>query len=113
MPVRVPSRYRKYDSKLEEKFAELLDLRLHAGEIKYWWYAPMNLRLTKVTFYRPDFLVLTNDNELIIYETKGFMRDDANVKIKVAANLYPFRFILVQKIKGQWIETEIDGGFKR
>jgi hypothetical protein len=37
---------------------------------------------------------------------KGFWQDDAKVKIKVAASIYPFKFIAVKKIKGGWEQEE-------
>jgi hypothetical protein len=33
-----------------------------------------------------------------MHEVKGFWTDDARVKIKVAADLYPFRFIAAQAL---------------
>ncbi len=36
------------------------------------------------------------DGVLEMREVKGFMRDDAAVKLKVAAATYPFRFVLVR-----------------
>jgi hypothetical protein len=60
--------------------------------------------------YTPDFVMkfdaLVKDGEceavsLWAYEVKGFMRDDAAVKLKVAASLYPWiKFHLVSKRKG-------------
>lgn len=70
---------------------------------------PFGLKLADNCRYHPDFVTLT-DGQLTAWETKGFMRDDAAVKIKVAARLYPWiRFVLVTK-KGkpaEWIETEV------
>lgn len=49
--------------------------------------------------YTPDVAVLSK-TESVFYEVKGFMRDDAAVKIKVAASVYPcFTFYLVTKRK--------------
>lgn len=39
--------------------------------------------------YTPDFAVFNPGGGLVLYETKGFMRDDAAVKIKVAATTFP------------------------
>ena len=36
------------------------------------------------------------------HEVKGFWQDDARVKIKVAADLYPIRFLAVMKKKSEW-----------
>jgi hypothetical protein len=42
------------------------------------------------------------------YEVKGFMRDDAAVKLKVAASLYPWiAFHLVTRKKGVWQITPV------
>ncbi|WP_235527115.1 hypothetical protein [Sphingopyxis sp. 113P3] len=30
--------------------------------------------------------------------------DDARVKIKVAASQYPFQFVAIQRVKGEWVE---------
>jgi len=60
--------------------------------------------------YTPDFLVITQGWEppVVFYECKGFWRDDARVKIKVAARQFPWaKFIAVQRIKGQWRFEEI------
>lgn len=61
--------------------------------------------------YTPDFVV-TQDGRTHFYETKGFMRDDAAVKIKVAAHAFPeFGFTLVKKISksagGGWQMQEV------
>jgi hypothetical protein len=41
-----------------------------------------------------------------MHEVKGFWQDDARVKIKVAASIYPFKFIAVKKAKGGWEREE-------
>jgi hypothetical protein len=57
--------------------------------------------------YTPDFTAIT-DGHLVAYETKGFMRDDAQVKIKVAARKFRWiEFVLVTEANHQWIETPI------
>jgi len=50
----------------------------------------------------------TRVTECRAYEVKGFMRDDAAVKLKVAASLYPWiKFHLVTRKKGEWIIQEV------
>lgn len=65
------------------------------------WYAfePVSLRLpgTK-NFYRPDFLVIRvlvpghadSVPTVEFHEVKGFLRDDARDKLKVAASVHPW-----------------------
>jgi hypothetical protein len=84
---------------LETRYSLLLAARLHRGEILWWKYEAMTFKLADDTRYTPDFAVLLADGEMEMHETKGpFFRDDAKVKIKVAAELFPFRFILVQAL---------------
>lgn len=59
--------------------------------------------------YTPDFWTLDANGQIHFWECKGFMRDDALVKIKAAARKYRlFRFVLVTKEKGQWVEKPIN-----
>jgi hypothetical protein len=89
---------------LETDYAAHLEVRKWAGEIEWWGYECIKLRLADNTFYTPDFLVLCNDGTLEVHEVKGFWEDDARVKIKVAAENFPFVFVAVQK------QTKKDGG---
>lgn len=62
--------------------------------------------------YTPDFITTEIEEgaaKLCAYEVKGFMRDDAAVKIKVAASVYPWiTFYLVSKAKGgTWDVQEV------
>jgi hypothetical protein len=69
----------------------------------------ITLKLADDTRYTPDFWTINANGQLEFWETKGFMRDDAHVKIKVAARMFPWaRFILVTKPKGSgWKEEEV------
>ena len=90
--------------------------RLHLEELKIakviaWYkFEGMKFRLADNTFYTPDFAVMKTDGCLEMHEVKGFWEDDARVKIKVAADLYPMQFIAVKKRAkkdgGGW-ETEM------
>lgn len=82
----------------------------HLQAMQYPWIGihAIKLKLAGKTFYTPDFETIGPNGEMIFWEVKGFMRDDAAVKLKVAANLYRWaRFILVRKLKGSWQQTEI------
>jgi len=94
-------------NRLEKGYSELLELLKKSGEIVEWMYEPVKLRLAYKTFYTPDFLVIKKEC-MEFHETKGFMRDDAAVKLKCAAQIYPwFRFILIKREKQNWIIKEI------
>lgn len=84
-------------NKSEAKYAKHLELRKQAGEILWYAFEGMKFRLANNTFYTPDFAVLRSNGLLEMHEYKGRWMDDARVKIKVAAELYPVVFIGVQK----------------
>jgi len=93
-------------NRLENAYAEHLDSLIVAGEIVWWAFEPIRLKLAEKTYYCPDFLVCTANYELQVHEVKGYWHDDARVKIKVAAKLFPFRFIAItqrpKKRGGGW-----------
>jgi hypothetical protein len=66
----------------------------------------MKFRLADNTFYTPDFMVVMADGLLEAHEVKGFWEDDARVKIKVAASLFPIQFTGVTYQKKVWCYEE-------
>ena len=87
-------------NKTEAAYAEHLEMLKRAGEITWYEFEAIKLRLGKSTFYTPDFHVRRANGELEIHEVKGYWQDDARVKIKSAAYMYPiYRFIAVTKRK--------------
>lgn len=96
-------------NRLEERYVrEVLGPAKLAGEIREWRYEGITLRLAKRTSYTPDYLVVRADGSVELHEVKGFMRDDAAVKLKWAAKEFPFfRFILARRDKAGWHAREI------
>lgn len=103
----------------ETKFAAHLAQWKNAGLILHWDFESIKLRLADLTFYTPDFPVVQADGLLVMYEVKAWWKasakrkegpgwkDDARVKIKTAARLFPFEFRAVaQKPDGEW-HTEV------
>lgn len=93
-------------NKTEAEYAGILEMKKRAGVILWYCYEGIKLKLADNTSYTPDFIVMTQDMELECHEVKGFMRDDAAVKLKVAASLFPFRFILVRRERKEWVYKE-------
>jgi hypothetical protein len=87
---------------LETKYAQRLEMLKYQGEILWYAFEGMKFRLADKTFYTPDFMVLTADNQLKAFECKGHWLDDARVKIKVAAEMYPIQFVGVTLKSGTW-----------
>ena len=92
-------------NKTEAFHAIVLEARKRNGEIHDYRYEGMTLRLADRTTYTPDFLVIMPGGEIELHETKGFWRDDARVKIKVAAEAFPwfvFRSFVFEQKHGQF-----------
>jgi hypothetical protein len=96
-------------NKTEQAFHDHLVAQGNGGVLSQ----AITLRLGNGVRYTPDFITVREralpiDNRPAFqfdgYEVKGFMRDDAAVKLKVAASLYPWiKFHLVNKGKrGTW-----------
>lgn len=80
-------------NKTEAAYERHLEERRAAGEVLWFRFEGLKLRLADNTFFTPDFAVMLASGQLEAHEVKGFWHDDARVKIKIAAELYPFRFI--------------------
>lgn len=85
-------------NRLERDWAQELDLRRLAGDVQAWSYEGIRLSLGPGAWYTPDFLVVRGDGFLECHETKGYWREAARVRIKVAAGLFPYlRFLAIQR----------------
>lgn len=83
-------------NKTEQAYEETLKRGMQAGVIAWYKFEGLKLRLADNTFYTPDFAVMSADGVMQMHEVKGFWTDDARVKIKVAADMYPFRFVAIK-----------------
>lgn len=90
----------------EAAYAAHLEREKAAGRVLWWRFEGLKLRLADNTFYTPDFAVLGVDLVIECHEVKGFWMDDARAKVKIAADLYPFRFMAMKaqskKAGGGW-----------
>lgn len=85
-------------NKTEKRYSEMLETARQRGDILFWKFEAIKLRLADNTFYNPDFLVIDKSGLVEIHEIKGskfIIQDDAKVKIKVAAELFPFVFKMI------------------
>lgn len=93
-------------NKTERKRAIELEALKRDGQIHSWAYEKVTLKLADDTRYTPDFFVVECDGSIRFEETKGFWRDDAKVKIKVAASQFPFRFVSLVASRDGWERTD-------
>lgn len=76
---------------------EVLKPAMQDGSVSWYRFEGVKLRLADNTFYTPDYCVMRSDGTMEMHEVKGFWQDDARVKIKVAADMYPLKFIAVKR----------------
>ena len=97
----------------EQKYAQHLRMRQVAGEVRTFEFEAMRLRMgiaanepgSRGSWFTPDFSVWLTDGSFELHEVKGFWREAARVRIKTAASLYPFRFVVVRKVRGGCFEV--------
>src|SRR3990167_10394545 len=87
-------------NKTEAAYESELHRRMLAKEVLWYKFEGLKFRLADNTFYTPDFSVMMASGQIEIHEVKGFWEDDARVKIKVAADIYPFKFIAAMNLNG-------------
>ena len=101
-------------NKTEQAYAAYLEQRKQAGEVAWYRFEGLKLRLADNTFLTPDFVVMLAGGQIEIHDCKGskaIYTDDAKVKMKVSAELYPFVFRAVyprpKRDGGGWIIEEV------
>ncbi len=85
-------------NKTESAYGAVLEQRRVAGDVSWYKFEGLKFRLADNTFYTPDFAVMLANGELEAHEVKGFWQDDARAKIKIAADMYPLRFLAVRTL---------------
>lgn len=97
-------------NKTEAAYAARLALLQRAGEIQSFRFEPIKFRLADRTFYTPDFMVVIGD-EIQFHEVKGgYVEDDAAVKFKAAAEMYPefeFQMVFAEVKRGELRITKV------
>ena len=123
--MRARGRVRKKKGEMnetEKAFARELDMQKLAGEVLWYGFENWTFLLADKTSYTPDFPVLYATMELWAIDVKGttktpggkykaFSEEDARVKIKLAADLFPLRFgvayLLPKSAGGAWRIDEV------
>ena len=106
-----PGNYvRGVPNKTEYRYISHLESLKLGGFILDYVFEPISLKLAFQTRYTPDFMVVFDDR-IELHEIKGHWEDDARVKWKVAAKMFPwFRFVAVTWKQKQWTFEYADGG---
>ena len=113
----------KGQNKTEMSYGQHLELRKAVGEIAAYWFEGVTLKLGDDLRYTADYLVQLPNGELELHEVKAgyfpkgedmckpLVRDDAMVKLRMAASSFPFRVVVCFRHSGwkygNWQTTEI------
>ena len=101
-------------NKLEAEYAEHLATLFQDDVIVWHKFEAITFKLAKDTRFTPDFVVMKHDGTIELHEvkprtgnaTKGYkpwIEEDAWLKVKLAAELFPFElFIVWPGIDGHW-----------
>lgn len=108
-------------NKLEAAYEQHLETLKRAGEIYSYRFEGIKLKLADNTFYTPDFIVFAADGVVELHDTKGttkrkksdgskvaapWIEEDAKLKLKMVAELYPFRVLAIYKTTNGWERME-------
>lgn len=68
----------------------------------------ITLKLADDTRLTPDFSFIQNSGRFVFVDVKGFQREDALIKMKVAARQFPmFDFLIVKRNGDRWDVTKV------
>ena len=109
LPVKKPKPKRQPGTprnKWEQEMFNLLTALVKAKVILSFEYEPVTFHMMikpKCT-YTPDFEVITNDNQYLIIETKGYQWEKDKIRFLWASQKAPdMRFVMLTKDKGKWV----------
>lgn len=97
-------------NRTEKAYAVWLENEKHAGRVLDYWFEKVKFEIAQpACSYLPDFMVQYPDGRIELHEVKGSPRifqDDAKVKAKACATMYPFAVKIVfpkpKKSGGGW-----------
>ena len=80
-----------YDSKKEAGYAQMLDIRIKANDIKEWsrqYPIKVSINGKWIFTYKIDFKIIHNDDSIELIEVKGFSTDYFRFKWKIVDAIY-------------------------
>jgi hypothetical protein len=106
-------------NRTEQAYAARLEGMRISGEVEWYKFGAVTFKLAEDTRLTCDFCVMLPDLTIEFVDTKGrtkdkvkggykpWIEDDAKLKMKVAAEMFPFRFAVV------WPDPTKPGGWGR
>jgi hypothetical protein len=92
-------------NKTESRYEQHLEILQRAGQVLWYRFEGIKLRIGDNCFWTPDFAVMNADGGLELHDCKGgkaVFTDDARVKMRAAAEMYPLRIVAVYPTKSGW-----------
>ncbi|HLO11515.1 MAG TPA: DUF1064 domain-containing protein [Pseudoneobacillus sp.] len=107
----------KFDSKMEADYYLVLLKSKELGLIKDFELQPKfelqesfrkRGKLFRKIEYRADFKVISNNDEVVIVDVKGFETTDFKIKRKLFEKKYPYELKLITFVKkyGGWVDVD-------
>ena len=85
-------------NKTELAYSQHLEVLKACGDIAWWKFESITLRLADNMRYTVDFFVMRSNGALEAHEIKGgHAFEDSIVKLKVAAEIFPWDFFLISQ----------------
>ena len=89
-------------NKTERRYADQLEIMKCSGDIIDWKFEPLKFKIADKTYYTIDFMVI-HRGHIEFVEIKGFLRDDAAVKFKAVAAMFPwFEWSMIRWKNKEW-----------
>lgn len=93
-------------NRTEAEYSRLLESLRTSGEVLWWAFEGITLKLAEGSRYTPDFFLMRSDGTLECHEVKSRWIGDAKTKMRIAAEKFPFKFTAVyalpKKAGGGW-----------
>lgn len=86
----------RYDSKLEARYANHLDMLKKSGEVLFY-LRQVPLHLAPGSTYRLDFMVFYKDETVELIDVKGMDTPLSKAKRQIAEDIYPVTIKVVKK----------------
>lgn len=91
-------------NKLERAYWEgEVEPRKRTGEVVWAAFESVKFRLADNSYYTPDFVEVYATGEIVVTETKGYLREAARTRFKQAAEMYGWaRWRMLGRKQGDW-----------
>lgn len=93
-------------NKGEAAYGRHLEFEKQQGRVLWFGFEKIKFRIGKKCFFTPDYFVVFADGSIEIVDVKGrkgdgyYCREDAKVKLRAAASMFPFNVAVVWPEKG-------------